>query len=75
MKSEYWFMNLAKEDEDIDANFTIKTLMESGWEFVANGGEDSAEVLIFKKNVNNQSNALEEDLNVGSINETGQPLM
>ncbi len=74
MKCEYWFMNLAQEDSEIDANFTIKTLMEAGWEFVANGGEDSGEVLIFKKKVD-RPNALEEDLNVGSINEMGQPLV
>ena len=75
MNCEYWFMNLEKEGPGVDAKFTIQTLMDAGWEFVANGGDDRGEVLIFKKNVGEKENALEEDLNVGSINSGGHPLV
>jgi len=48
MEWEYWFLDMPKLRQG-DIKTKIRNLELNGWKFVANGGCDSSEVLIFKR--------------------------
>lgn len=50
MKWEYWFLDMPKLREG-DVKTKIRNLELNGWKFISNGGNDSGEVLIFKRSL------------------------
>jgi hypothetical protein len=59
MEWEYWFLDMPKLRQG-DIKTKIRNLELNGWKFVANGGGDSSEVLIFKRQLNADTTPVKE---------------
>jgi hypothetical protein len=59
MEWEYWFLDMPKLRQG-DVKTKIRNLELNGWTFVANGGFDNAEVLIFKRRLDGETTPLKE---------------
>ena len=54
MEWEYWFLDMPTLRQG-DIKTKIKNLEINGWVFVPNGGDDSSEVLIFKRKLTSEA--------------------